>query len=48
MSEKAPFLVFSGKNSPYHAEKICASLKCPLGQKNNTHIADGEFAVTYE
>ena len=48
MSEKAPFLVFSGTNSRYLAEKICASLNCPLGQMNITHFADGEFAVSYE
>ena len=48
MSEKAPFLVFSGTNSRDLAEKICASLNCPLGQMNITHFADGEFAVSYE
>ena len=48
MSEKAPFMVFSGKNSRYLAEKICASLDCPLGKMNITHFADGEFAVSYE
>ena len=48
MSEKAPFLVFSGTNSRYLAEKICASLNCPLGKMNITHFADGEFAVSYE
>ena len=48
MSEKAPFMVFSGTNSRYLAEKICASLGCPLGQMNITHFADGEFAVSYE
>ncbi len=45
MSEKAPFMVFSGTNSRYLAEKICASLDCPLGKMNITHFADGEFAV---
>ena len=44
MSEKAPFMVFSGTNSRYLAEKICASLDCPLGNMNITHFADGEFA----
>ena len=34
MSEKAPFMVFSGTNSRYLAEKICASLDCPLGKMN--------------
>ena len=42
MSEKAPFMVFSGTNSRYLAEKICASLNCPLGNMNITHFADGE------
>lgn len=45
---KAPYMVFSGTNSRYLAEKICASLNCPLGQMNITHFADGEFAVSYE
>ena len=48
MSEKAPFMVFSGTNSRCLAEKICASLNCPLGNMNITHFADGEFAVSYE
>ena len=48
MSEKEPFMVFSGTNSRYLAEKICASLNCPLGKMNITHFADGEFAVSYE
>ena len=48
MSEKAPVMVFSGTNSRYLAEKICASLDCPLGKMNITHFADGEFAVSYE
>ena len=43
MSEKAPFMVFSGTNSRYLAEKICASLDCPLGKMNITHFADGEL-----
>ena len=47
MSEKAPVMVFSGTNSRYLAEKICASLDCPLGKMNITHFADGEFAVSY-
>ena len=48
MSEKAPVMVFSGTNSRYLAEKICASLDFPLGKMNITHFADGEFAVSYE
>ncbi len=48
MSEAAPFLVFSGTNSKYLAEKICAALDCPLGNMNVTHFADGEFSVSYE
>ena len=48
MSEKAPVMVFSGTNSRYLAEKICASLDCPRGKMNITHFADGEFAVSYE
>ena len=48
MSAQTPFLVFSGTNSRYLAEKICNSLGCPLGQMNIQHFADGEFAVSYE
>lgn len=48
MSEKAPFMVFSGTKSRYLAEKICVSLNCPLGNMNITYFADGEFAVSYE
>lgn len=48
MSEKKPFLVFSGTNSRYLAEKICQHLDCPLGNMNITHFADGEFSVSYE
>ena len=48
MSEKKPFLVFSGTNSRYLAEKICQHLGCPLGNMNITHFADGEFSVSYE
>ncbi|MCK9343434.1 MAG: ribose-phosphate pyrophosphokinase [Massilibacteroides sp.] len=46
--QNPPFLVFSGTNSRYLAEKICKSLNCPLGQMNIQHFADGEFAVSYE
>ncbi len=42
------FLVFSGTNTMYLAKEICEHLKCPLGQMNITHFADGEFAVSYE
>lgn len=48
MSAQTPFLVFSGTNSRYLAEKICNSLDCPLGQMNIQHFADGEFSVSYE
>lgn len=48
MSEKRPFKVFSGTNSKYLAEKICASLGCELGKLQITHFADGEFSVSYE
>jgi len=48
MNEKPSFMVFSGTKSRYLAEKICASLGCPLGNLNIMHFADGEFAVSYE
>ncbi|MCC8095995.1 MAG: ribose-phosphate pyrophosphokinase [Tannerellaceae bacterium] len=48
MSAQTPFLVFSGTNSRYLAEKICKSLNCSLGQMNIQHFADGEFSVSYE
>ncbi|MCR5130252.1 MAG: ribose-phosphate pyrophosphokinase [Prevotella sp.] len=48
MSEKNNFLVFSGTNTRYLAEKICASLGCPLGKLLMTKFSDGEFAVSYE
>lgn len=48
MSYQTPYLVFSGTNSRYLAEKICKSLDCPLGQMNVQHFADGEFSVSYE
>lgn len=41
-------MVFSGTASKYLAEKICASLGCPLGQLQITNFSDGEFAVSYE
>lgn len=46
--EKVPFKIFSGTNSRYLAEKICASLSCPLGKMNVERFADGEFSVSYE
>lgn len=48
MSDQTSFMVFSGTNSRYLAEKICSSLGYPLGNMNITHFADGEFAVSYE
>jgi ribose-phosphate pyrophosphokinase len=48
MSMQTPFLVFSGTNSRYLAEKVCNSLNCPLGQMNIQRFADGEFSVSYE
>ncbi|MDR1336719.1 MAG: ribose-phosphate pyrophosphokinase-like domain-containing protein, partial [Tannerella sp.] len=48
MTSDRPFLVFSGTNSRYLAEKICLNLDCPLGQMNVEHFADGEFSVSYE
>lgn len=42
------FMVFSGTNSRYLAEKICAELNCPLGNLAVTRFADGEFEVSYE
>jgi len=48
MSENNSFLVFSGTKTRYLAEKICASLGCPLGNLVVTKFSDGEFAVSYE
>ena len=48
MSENSSFLVFSGTSTRYLAEKICASLGCPLGNLVVTKFSDGEFAVSYE
>ena len=48
MNGKESYMVFSGTNSRYLAEKICASLGCKLGNLNIMHFADGEFAVSYE
>ncbi len=41
-------LVFSGTKTRYLAEKICASLGCPLGNLVITKFSDGEFSVSYE
>lgn len=48
MSEENSFLIFSGTKSRYLAEKICASLGCPLGKLVVTRFSDGEFSVSYE
>ena len=48
MSEQNSFLVFSGTNTRYLAEKICLSLGCPPGKLVVTKISDGEIAVSYE
>lgn len=46
--EKNSFLVFSGTNTRYLAEKICQELGCPLGNLVITKFSDGEFSVSYE
>ena len=43
MSEQNSFLVFSGTSTRYLAEKICASLGCPLGNLVVTKFSDGEL-----
>ena len=48
MSEKLPYMVFSGTKSKKIKEKICSSLGCQLGKLQITTFADGEFAVSYE
>lgn len=48
MDSNIPFKIFSGTKSRYLAEKICASLGCPLGKMNIERFADGEFSVSYE
>ena len=48
MSENNSFLVFSGTKTRFLAEKICASLGCPLGNLVMTRFSDGEFVVSYE
>ena len=42
------YMVFSGTNSRYLVERICAELNCPLGKMTTTTFADGEFEVCYE
>jgi ribose-phosphate pyrophosphokinase len=48
MIDPNSFMVFSGTNTKYLAEKICQSLGCPLGKLQITHFSDGEFSVSYE
>ncbi len=48
MLDNNSFMVFSGTATRYLAEKICASLGCPLGNLQITTFSDGEFAVSYE
>ena len=48
VSSGSSFKIFAGTNSQYLAEKICQSIKIPLGNMNVQHFADGEFAVSYE
>ena len=48
MSANNSFLVFSGTNTKYLAERICANLGCPLGKLVITKFSDGEFSVSYE
>ena len=48
MPSNSAFKVFSGTKSRYLAEKICQSLKCPLGNMIVQYFSDGEFAVSYE
>ena len=48
MTEENSYLVFSGTNTKYLAEKICKSLGCPLGKLQITRFSAGEFAVSYE
>ena len=46
MSENNSFLVFSGTKTRYLAEKICASLGCPLGNLVMTRFSDGAPSQT--
>ncbi len=48
MEEKPSFIVCAGTATKYLAEKICASLDCPLGDMSVTRFADGEFEVCFD
>lgn len=48
MSDNNSFMVFSGTNTRYLAEKICVSLNCELGKMSVTRFADGEFEVCFD
>lgn len=48
LSDKKTFKVFSGTNTRYLTEKICASLGCEVGNMTVTRFADGEFEVCFE
>ena len=48
MDSSNPYMVFCGTNTMYLAKEICDYLKCPLGNMNVVHFADGEFAVSFE
>ncbi len=48
MDDKPSFMVFAGTATRYLAEKICASLDCPLGNMSVTRFADGEFEVCFD
>ena len=48
MNQQPSYLVFSGTNTRYLAEKICNNLDCKLGNMNIQHFADGEFGVSFE
>lgn len=42
------FLIFSGSQSRYLTEQICAHLGCKMGNMTLQRFADGEFAISYE
>ncbi len=48
MDDNPSFMVFAGTATRYLAEKICASLNCPLGNMSVTRFADGEFEVCFD
>lgn len=48
MSTEREFLIFSGTNSRYLADKICKSLGIEMGKMQVDRFADGEFSVYYE